>query len=153
MKAPLKHVALILGTVLSIGLVLQPAIGQDHPKTATTKSTKSRGDAKAADPNIKHDRAANDPNAKIEAPAAKGGPKSRQSACRIHIDNRTGLYIDIFTDGNYRGQISPWDDSYAYVGCGGTTFYGRATFSDGSVRTWGPAVYYVDGAFTWSLTD
>jgi hypothetical protein len=153
MKTRLTHSALIVVLALSVGIASRPAAGQDHPKSATTKATTSRGDANTPDPNIKHDRAANDPNAKIEAPAAKGGAKTRQAACRIHIDNRTGLYIDIFTDGNFRGTISPYDDTYGYVECGNTTFYGRATFTNGSVRTWGPAVYFVDGSFTWSLTD
>jgi hypothetical protein len=144
---------MILVSSLAACVALRPAIGQDHPKSATAKAAHSRGEAGAADPNIKHDRAANDPSNKIPAPAAKGGTKTRSGACRIHIDNRTDLYIDIYTDGNFRGTISPWDDMYGYVGCGNTVFYGRATFTDGSVNTFGPSSYYVDGAFTWTLTD
>ncbi|PYT03455.1 MAG: hypothetical protein DMF60_18320 [Acidobacteria bacterium] len=144
---------LFLGLALSLGFHLKPALAQEqHPKSATTKATKSRGESGGKDENIKQDRTANDPNAKIEAPPEKGGAKSRQASCRVHIDNHTPWYIDIFTDGNYRGQVSPFGDSYGWVGCGSTTLYGRATFTDGSTQSWGPQVYFVGGTFTWFLT-
>ena len=150
MKKQFLHSLLALG--LALALASGVALAQAHPKSATTKAAQSRGDSGAKDENIKQDRAPNDPNAKIEAPPEKGGPKTRQAACRIHIDNRTPYYVDIYTDGNYRGQVSPFGDSFGWVGCGDTIFYGRATFTDGSVKTWGPSTYYVDGTFTWSLT-
>ena len=150
MNNRLLHTILAFGLVL--GLVSATAQAQAHPKSATTKAAQSRGESGAKDENIKQDRAANDPNAKMEAPPEKGGPKTRQAACRVHIDNRTPWYIDVYTDGNYRGQVSPYGDSYGWVGCGGTVLYGRATFTDGSVKTWGPSNYYIDGTFTWSLT-
>jgi len=144
---------LVLGLAYGLGAGLKPAQGETHPKSATTKAAQSRGQAGEKDENIKQDRAANDPNAKIEAPPEKGGAKTRQSAsCQIHIDNRSPWYVDIYTDGSYRGQVSPYGDSYGYVGCGGTLFYGRATFNDGTVKIWGPASYYVDGGFTWTIT-
>ena len=152
MNTRLIRFVLVLGLAYGLGVGVRPAQGAEHPKSATTKAAMSRGGAGEKDDNIKQDRAPNDPNAKTEAPPDKGGAKSRQYAsCQIHIDNRTPWYVDIYTDGNYRGQISPWGDSYGYVGCGGTVFYGRATFTDGSVRTWGPANYFVDGSFTWTI--
>jgi hypothetical protein len=151
MNKRLIRFTLALGLTLGLGVVVL-AQGQGHPTSATTKAQKTRGESGAKDENIKQDRAPNDPNSKMEAPADKGGPKTRGGACRIHIDNRTPWYIDIYTDGSYRGQVSPFGDSYGYVGCGDTNFYGRATFTDGSTRVWGPSVYYVGGTFTWTVT-
>ena len=151
---------LVLGLASCLGTGVAPAQekekaqeqGKAHPKSGTSKAATPRGATGEKDENIKHDRTANDPNAKVEAPPEKGGPKTRQASCRIHIDNRTPWIVDIYTDGDYRGEISRYGDSYGWVGCGNTTFYGRATFTDGSVKVWGPTVYYVDGTFTWSLT-
>jgi hypothetical protein len=148
----LIHPVLVFGLALGLGTGLGHAQDQKHPKSGTTKGTISRGDANAKDENIKHDSAPNDPNAKIEAPPEKGGPKTRGGACRVHVDNRTPYYIAIYTDGDYRGQVSPYGDSYGWVGCGNTILYGRATFSDNSSRSWGPNAYYIDGTFTWLLT-
>jgi hypothetical protein len=143
----------ILGLAFSFGFQAKLAFAQDqHPKSATSKATSSRGESGGKDENIKQDRKANDPNAKIEAPPEKGGPKTRQASCRVHIDNRTPLYVDIYLDGTYVGQVSPFGDSYGWEGCGNMTFYGRATFTDGSTQSWGPQVYFVNGTFSWSLT-
>src|SRR5450755_2563494 len=114
--------SLLLGLALTVGVAFQPARAQDsHPKEGTTKSAQSRSAAGAKDENVKKDRQANDPQAKVEAPPDKGGPKTRSAACHIHIDNRTKWYVDVYTDGDYRGEVSPWGDSTGYVGCGNTT--------------------------------
>jgi hypothetical protein len=148
-KRPIRFV-LLLATVLSSAAFLLAQTPQ-HPASGSTKSTKSRGASDAKDENIKQDSQPNDPNVKTEAPPDKGGPKTRGASCRIHIDNRTGYYVNIYTDGQYRGQVSPYGDSIGYVGCGDTNFYARAVFNDGSVLTWGPSGYFVDGSFTWTL--
>jgi|HubBroStandDraft_4_1064222.scaffolds.fasta_scaffold04069_4 hypothetical protein len=143
---------LILAMALGVtGYAGAQSQATDHPKSATTKSEKSRGASSAPDENIKHDNAANDPNAKIAAPPAKGGTKTRGGYCRLHVDNQTQWYISVYFDGDYRGQVSPWGDSYGWVGCGDTKLYGKATFTDGSVLTWGPQIYYINGTFTWTL--
>jgi len=156
------HSTLILGLALGLSASVlhsqtpapTPAqtMAPAHPKGATTKAAKSRGDANGKDENIKTPRAANDPSFKMEAPPEKGGSKTRGGdVCRLHIDNRTRYYIDIYTDGEYRGQASPFGDLIGWVGCGETKFYGRADFNDGSVQSWGPSSYYVDGSFVWTL--
>ena len=71
----LIHPVLVFGLALGLGTGLGHAQDQKHPKSGTTKGTISRGDANAKDENIKHDSAPNDPNAKIEAPPEKGGPR------------------------------------------------------------------------------
>jgi len=146
------HSSLILALALGIGASVVHSQAPTHPKSAKTKAAKNRGDSNAKDENIKQDRAPNDPNAKIEAPPEKGGSKTRGGYCRVHINNWTPYRIDIYIDGDYRGEVSRWGDSYGWVGCGDTKFYGRATFTDGSVQIWGPSVYYVDGTFEWTLT-
>jgi hypothetical protein len=152
MNKRLIRFTLVLGIAFGLGAGVRSAQAEQHPKSATTKGATSRGGAGEKDDNVKQDRAPNDPSAKTEAPPQKGGAKTRQYAsCQVHIDNHTPWYIDIYTDGDYRGQVSPWGDSYGYVGCGGTAFYGRATFIDRSVKTWGPASYYVVDGFTWDL--
>jgi hypothetical protein len=139
--------------VANLGLAPSLASGQQPSNSATSKAQKSRGAPGSKDEHIKHAQQPNDPNAPAVAPPDKGGPKTRGIACRIHIDNRTPWYVDVYTDGDYRGQVSPWGDSYGWVGCGNTNLYGVATFSDGSNLTWGPTVRSVDGTLTWSLTQ
>ena len=152
MKSGLFISKRILGLAVGLSLALPGAFAQDHPKTGSAKAAQSRGDSSGPDENIKHGRAANDPNAKEEAPPEKGGPKTRQGYCFVHIDNRTPYFAEIYTDGNYRGEIPKYGDLTGYVGCGNTNFYARAAFTDGTYKTWGPSLYYVDGSFTWTLT-
>jgi hypothetical protein len=147
----LIHSVLVLGLALGFGSGATNAQDQKHPSSAKTNGTKSRGENNAKDENIKNDRAPNDPNAKIEAPPDKGGPKTRGASCRVHVDNHTGYYISIYTDGNYRGEVSPYGDSIGLVGCGDTALYARATFLGMDITTWGPQAYYIDGTFTWQL--
>jgi hypothetical protein len=147
----LIHSVLALGLALGLGSGAMNAQDQKHPSSAKVNGTKSRGENTGKDENIKNDRAPNDPNAKIEAPADKGGPKTRQASCRVHVDNHTGYLISIYTDGNYRGEVSSFGDSIGFVGCGDTTLYAKARFSDMDITTWGPKSYYINGTFTWQL--
>jgi hypothetical protein len=152
MTMKLIHSTVVLGLALAVGVVTGPALGQDHPKSATATAAKSRGDSTGKDENIKKDAAPNDPNAKVEAPPEKGGPKTRGGSCFIDVDNRSPYYISIYTDGDYRGQVSPFGDLVGYVGCGNTRLYARANFRDGTYQTWGPSVYDLgEGSFKWTL--
>src|SRR5262245_32615216 len=113
MNTRLIRSTVLLGIGLSAAAFLVAQTPQ-HPKSGSAKAAKSRGSSDAKDENIKQDRQPNDPNAKVEAPPEKGGPKTRGASCRVHVDNRTLYYVDIYTDGSYRGQVSPWGDSYGY---------------------------------------
>jgi len=73
------------------------------------------------------------------------------SSCFLHVDNHTRFYVEIYTDGEYRGIVKPFGDSTGAVGCGYVTFSGVARFNDGSTRTWGSSTFYVPGSFTWNL--
>jgi hypothetical protein len=151
MNMRLIRQVLSLGLALGLGLSGNPIYAQQKTNSATVKGQKTRGQGET-DNNIKHGREANDPNANSEAPPDKGGPKIRGGSCRIHVDNRTPWYVDIYTDGDYRGQVSPWGDSYGWVGCGDTNLYGVATFRGAPDMVWGPTVYSINGTFTWSIT-
>lgn len=151
MKNTLIRSALLLGFALSLG-VGADVHAQQTTSNATVRAQKARGVAGAEDENIKIPRQPNDPNAKQEAPPEKGGPKTRGGSCWVHVDNRTPWYVDIYTDGQYRGQVSPWGDSSGAIGCGNTNLYGVAEFRDGSRYTWGPSVYIINGVFTWRVS-
>jgi hypothetical protein len=114
----------------------------------TTKAEKSRGEGE--DPNIKSNEIKNDPANLPKAPGRKGGDKSRGD-CWVHVDNRTGYYINIYIDGYMRGTVSPWGDVYGGAGEGGTTLYASAP---GTGLTWGPNRFYCyNNEYTWTLTD
>jgi hypothetical protein len=109
----IRSTFLMLGLSVSLGLGLEHNYGQQQPDGATVKGQQSRDAIGGTDNNIKHGRQLNDRDATtLEAPPQKGGPKTRGPSCRIHIDNRTPWYVDIYTDGDYRGQVSSWGDSY-----------------------------------------
>lgn len=90
------------------------------------------------------------------APMAKAptGTRSRgANECKVHFDNRSALFIATYAEGSYRGELSPWGDVQTFVVAGRTRLYARATFTDGTVSTWGPRV--VDcpagGDYQWLL--
>jgi hypothetical protein len=95
------------------------------------------------DPNIKSDSQVNDPNAQIEAPPSKGGPRPRGGgSCEVRLDNRTRYYIKIYVDGRYRGTIGPYGDAVVHALPGETRVYARADFTGTtSYLYWGPRRY------------
>jgi hypothetical protein len=125
---------------------------QTRQKSQTTKATSSR--ARGADPNITKPRNRNSVTNEAPAPANKAGGKARGATiARVLIDNSTPWYIDIYVDGSYRGTIEPWGDAYANALPGETHLYARADFTDGSVKTWGPNIAFIDNGelYSWRL--
>jgi len=122
--------------------------------SAEDKSNKTRG---GPDENIKvgEDQAAkNDPAKEPPAPPDKGGAKTRGYLdCWVSVNNYTPWWVDVYVDGTYRGQASPWGAGVVNAGSGGTALYAAATFTDGSVRSWGPRRFLCspDGRFSWRL--
>jgi hypothetical protein len=147
----LIHSVLALGLALGFGSGAMNAQDQKHPTSAKATGMKSRGENGAKDENIKNDRSPADPNAKVEAPPDKGGPKTRGGACRVHVDNHTPYPVAIYEDGNYVGEVSRYGDAFGYVGCGSTVLYGRVIFTTGGSQSWGPNAYFIEGTFTWQL--
>ena len=143
--------AALAAASLSTPVALQAQGGQKPEQVVNATAVKGRGTASTPDENIKTMRGANVPGAKVPAPAAKGGAATRGGVCAVHFDNRTSLYIDMYLDGNYRGTLSPWGDSYPLVGCGETRLYAKANFTDGSSLSWGPVTADLNGVYTWRL--
>jgi hypothetical protein len=143
MKKLILAAALVAAAVLAAPSIAPAADAKKGNKNVELKAQVSRGGE--ADPNIK-----------------SGPPKANQAAapvpaasrgCVVHVDNRTGWYIQIYLDGDYRGVVGPMGDVYGAVLSGPTRFYARAEFDDGSVRTWGPNQMYCpdEGSHTLSL--
>jgi hypothetical protein len=143
--------------ILALAIPVTPSAAVSAPQNANSSTTTNtntapkpkqvgsvrkdkakQGEAGGTDANIKTARST--ANAKESAgaqvaPQAKGGPKSRATVCRFHVDNRTRYSIDIYTDGNYRGSVGPWDDVFGYVEYG-ASLYARADFDDGTFVFW-----------------
>jgi hypothetical protein len=142
---------LILGFTLAIG-ASGSAGAQGKKNSATTRAATGRGTG-TSDQNIKTAKAANAKGRTIAAPVKKGGTRSRGSdLCEILADNRTGLYVDLYTDGVYRGTVSPYGDLGGWVECGRRILYARADFDDGTYVYWGPIAASVTGPFLWTIS-
>jgi hypothetical protein len=124
----------------------------------TVKSTANKGSASTPDPNIKSNSLANTPGKTVVAPPSKGGPAAKGAACVLHIDNSTGYIVEFYFNGVAQGAMAPWGDYQTAITPGGAQLYGTATFTDGTVLTFGPQVYACnatlgpDAVFTWTLT-
>lgn len=109
-------------------LVLGTTSAQAQSKLkAATKSVELKGKAmvksRGANPNIKSEMATTD----------KVVPQSRGELCGIHFDNRTGLSIKVYVDGDFYGVISPYGDEAVVVQGGYTRVY---CVSAGGTREW-----------------
>lgn len=144
--------------LLGLAAALCVATGSIHAQgKSEDRPNAARGAAAGPDENIDAASGSNVRDAAaLAAPASKAAPgtASRGSSdCQVHFDNRSTLYISTYADGTYRGSLGPWGDVYSYVIAGPTRLYARATFSDGSVTTWGPRM--VDcppgGSYQWLL--
>jgi len=143
----------ILTLAAALAVLLGAQLGAQEKATgkATDKAAASRGKGSAQDPNIKKSGEVNAPNANAAAPPSKGG-SARAGVCEIHVDNRTGLYIKIYVDGDFQGTVGPWGDVAAYALSGATRLYGRADYTDGTYSSFGPRLIDCHGTFTWTLT-
>lgn len=115
----------------------QPPQQQRGGGEATT--AKTRGD----DPEIKTPK----PEANVKGQEPEGfiqpmekGAKARgeYNYCSVIVDNWTGWWLDVYIDGTYRGNVSPYGKGGQNVGAGNTRVYIVAEFKDGSRVRWGP---------------
>ncbi len=123
--------------------------GPGKTTEVVTRGHKSRG--QGADPNIRHKSEVNDPGASLAPPAAKGGPKSRGSACGIVVDNWTPWKVQFYLDGDFQGVISPYGALSGVAFTGPTVVYARADFTDGTYTSWGPQTFQCagQGVYRW----
>jgi len=159
MKWKLAAVFLLAGLIAAAGLISTASAqrregGKGKVTTVETRSQRARGEA-AQDENIKSTSVKNDPAARMEAPPNKGGTRTRGGFATIHVDNHTQWKIQIYIDGDYGGLVGGYGDLYRNTGAGRTVLYGRADFTDGSVKTWGPRTVNLESGetFTWQLYD
>ncbi len=119
----------------------------------TTKA--AQGPQEGQDPNIKNDVQKNNPKMTAPPPPEKGG-KARGAGpypCRIHVDNRTPWFIQVYVDGEYRGTVNRYGDLAGLTGNGPTTLYGVAYFYDAPTQIWGPQLFSCPayGSYTWQM--
>ena len=153
MKNSLKFVQLLCALVLVASFGASQSMAQDDKMMAQksgknvvkTQAQSSRGGG--ADTNIKTDRAPNDPNGTAK-PAGKG------RGCSVEVNNNTGWYVDIYVNGVYTGTVGPWGSGWAYPPVAGSNLYGRANFTDGSWKYWGPREFGCSqgSVNTWDIT-
>jgi hypothetical protein len=112
-----------------------------------TKAAKSRGEGK--DENIKNDVRSNDPNTpRVPPPPNKGGEKSRQMGCPLHVDNHTPWIVNCYANGGYEGTMAAWGDLYFYNTNAGTVIL--YCTAPGTPYSWGPVT---GSCGTWTLRE
>lgn len=151
MRTRTTFLGLLVAGSAAVLTALPASAQQAQPKMIETAAAASRG-AAAADENVKVQRAPNAAGAAVPAPAAKGGERTRGAMGTVHLDNWTTLYIDLYINGTYCATAGPWGDAYCIVPTGTMTLYGKASFTDGSYKSWGPRTEFVDGRVDWKLT-
>jgi hypothetical protein len=106
-------------------------------KVAKTVTAKTVSASRGVNPNIKSDAPTTD--------VAEG--KARGAACSIYFSNYTGYYVNIYVDGYYRGQLSPWGGGTVVVADGYTSIY---CITAGKTLEWSDAGNCV-GQYTFKL--
>lgn len=149
-----RRLTLVFGALLgflSLVVALRPVIAQKEQSKVSTKRVVSRGNANAADANIKKARGAAT-HGKVQPPPSKGGAKTRGKAFgRLHVDSRVSVPVDIFMDGEYVGTVSAEGDATGEYDTGRHTVYGK---DDDGCR-WGPSnvTIYAGEVTTWTITE
>ena len=110
--------------------------------TSAQKKISVKVESKAVEAN----RGAN-PNIKSGPPTTDKAETKSRGTCSVYFSNHTGLYINVYVDGYYKGQLSPYGAGTVYVGDGYTTIY---CISAGGTRDWA-AAGNCTGAYTYSL--
>lgn len=124
-------------TCLSVSPAFAAAAKAGAGKQLVTAAQKG---AAGADAHVKSDvEPTNKAGAKLPAPGAKGGAKTRDPYCYLTVDNWTGWNIRVYVEGVWVGNVAAWGDASNYY-ANGSTVYAKAFFDDGSVLTWGPMI-------------
>ncbi len=156
----MKAASIILFSFLVIFLsvnstVLAQEKERTEEETVETKakvSEKSRG----ADENIIQENFVNDEENLPDAPAEKGGEKSRGANfyTKVIVNNWTGYYINIYADGYLKGSVAPWSDGHFWEYGSKVKLYGKAPLKGGKYKFWGPQVHNISNSstFNWKLT-
>jgi len=81
------------------------------------------------------------------------GEKTKGIRGRLHVDNRTGYFINVYIDSRKVGTVGPYGDGYVYVGQSAyETTYLYAT-APGTSLYWRTKVSRPVANYTWVLSD
>jgi hypothetical protein len=149
------YMQVLCALVLVASFGVSKSLAQDDKMTmqksgknvVKTQAQTSRGGG--ADTNIKTEKpTANDPKSEATKPAGRG------RGCSVEVNNDTGWYVDIYVNGVYTGTVGPWGSGWAYPPVAGSNLYGRANFTDGSWKYWGPREFGCSqgSVNTWDIT-
>ena len=155
MKRALVFVSILAVVVACLALMSTSVTAKQRQQSRIMTKAMVVRERGTEDTHIKTPAGPNKVNARTPAPAGQGGPRRRGGTGRIHVDNHTPWYIEIFVDGNYTGTVGPWGDLYRYADPASYEMYGKANFDDGSERTWGPRTIEVPEGrtMTWELDE
>lgn len=158
-RRAVRHAACAFAALITLAVAAAPLAGQGKPAgKARDRAATARGTSDPAqDENIRAISGVNIRGEPGELPPdskfSSGNAARNSTACKVHYDNRTSLYIAVYAEGIFRGDVSPWGDLFTFVVAGPTRLYARAGFTDGSVSTWGPRLVECPAGrdFKWML--
>lgn len=107
---------LILGILVSCFMLGAATTSYSQKVKPVTRDIKAK--------TVEASRGANT-NIKSDAPTTDNAvAQSRGAAsCSIYFSNYTGYYVNVYVDGYYKGQLSPWGGGTVVVGDGYTSIY------------------------------
>lgn len=107
---------LILGILVSCFMLGTATTSYSQKVKPVTRDIKAKTveASRGANTNIKSDAPTTD-NAVAQARGA--------ASCSIYFSNYTGYYVNVYVDGYYKGQLSPWGGGTVVVGDGYTSIY------------------------------
>jgi len=105
----MKNIFLLLGFTFCLSI----AFGQDVPKESIGK----KFDKKGTGANLVS------PSTDVEQPK----PDKTRAQCCLNFDNYTGLWLEVWVDGTYRGTVAPYDEGDVCVYGGWTSYYVRSS--------------------------
>jgi hypothetical protein len=107
---------LILGVLTSCFLLAVTTESNAQKTKVVTRTVKAKTveASRGANTNIKSDM----PSSDTPVAQARGA-----ASCNINFSNYTGYYVNVYVDGYYKGQLSPWGSGSVVVGDGYTSIY------------------------------
>lgn len=109
-----KTILGIFAAVCMLFAASTASYAQGPKKVARTVKAKTVDASRGSNTNIKSEA----PTTDVAESKARGA-----GSCNIYFSNYTGYYVNIYVDGYYRGQLSPWGGGTVVVGDGYTSIY------------------------------
>jgi len=119
----MKTIRILIIAVIATAFIHGSTFSQTKKTINKTVTSKAYQAARGQDPNIKSEAPTEDK--KLE--------KSRGAyTCTIYFDNYSGLYVNVYVDGDFMGTVSPYGSLTVYA-TNYTTIY---CVSAGGTRYW-----------------